>query len=540
MSAHAVPRRNNNNMTQRRNVRKMPSEHGVHNPRPVSPSNSTVVGGRTVKKLRLSKALTIPEGTTVLDACRRMSARRADAVLLTDSNALLSGIVTDKDIATRVIAEELRPDQTLMSKVMTRNPIYVNSDSLAIDALQKMVQGKFRHLPVVENGEVVAMLDITKCLYDAISRMEKAAEQGSAIAAAVEGVERQFGNNFSASTALVETLREKMFKPTLSTIISENPRVAIVSPSDPVRLAAKKMHDYKVNSVLIMTGNNIQGILTSKDILLQVVAENLSPELTLVEKVMTKNPDCVTLETTILDALHLMHDQKFLHLPVVDKEEQVVACIDVLQITHAAIAMVENGFGTVNDVANSVMQSFWDSALNMEAQEDYDTHSDMSMVQSQYIVASDAEQAKSAYPPVGSGNSFSFKFQDQKGCVHRFNFSTENLSELISAITQRMGVSDDQNGTQLMYEDDEGDKVWLTTDGDLASAVSHAKSLGHKVLRLHVELNDPTSKSMEFSSDNINITEKSGSVYLLRSGILVGAVVLTSIGVVAYLKRSQM
>lgn len=58
---------------------------------------SSVVGGeRTVKKLRLSKALTIPEGTSVSDACRRMAARRVDAVLLTDSNALLSGIVTDK------------------------------------------------------------------------------------------------------------------------------------------------------------------------------------------------------------------------------------------------------------------------------------------------------------------------------------------------------------------------------------------------------------------------------------------------------------
>lgn len=49
-----------------------------------------------MKKLRLSKALTIPEGTSVSDACRRMAARRVDAVLLTDSNALLSGILTDK------------------------------------------------------------------------------------------------------------------------------------------------------------------------------------------------------------------------------------------------------------------------------------------------------------------------------------------------------------------------------------------------------------------------------------------------------------
>lgn len=46
-----------------------------------------------------------------------------------------------QDIATRVIAEGLRPEQTMVSKVMTRNPIFVTSDTLAIDALQKMVQG---------------------------------------------------------------------------------------------------------------------------------------------------------------------------------------------------------------------------------------------------------------------------------------------------------------------------------------------------------------------------------------------------------------
>jgi hypothetical protein len=56
--------------------------------------------------------------------------------------------------------------------------------------------GKFRHLPVVENGEVIAILDITKCLYDAIARVEKASQQGGSIAAAaVDGVEHQRGSN---------------------------------------------------------------------------------------------------------------------------------------------------------------------------------------------------------------------------------------------------------------------------------------------------------------------------------------------------------
>ncbi|TKY73779.1 CBS domain-containing protein CBSCBSPB3 [Spatholobus suberectus] len=219
-------------------------------------------GERTVRKLRLSKALTIPDGTTVSEACRRMAARRIDAVLLTDSNALLSGILTDKDVATRVVAEGLKPEETTVSKVMTRNPIFVTSDTLAIEALQKMVQGKFRHLPVVENGEVIAMLDITKCLYDAISRMERATQQGSAIAAAVEGVELQQTSNVSAPNTFIETLRERMFKPSLSTIVGENTKVAVASVSDPVYVAAKKMRELHVNSAVIVMENKIQGILT--------------------------------------------------------------------------------------------------------------------------------------------------------------------------------------------------------------------------------------------------------------------------------------
>lgn len=49
-----------------------------------------------------------------------------------------------KDIATRVIACELNLEETPVSKVMTRNPTFVLSDTLAVEALQKMVQGWFR------------------------------------------------------------------------------------------------------------------------------------------------------------------------------------------------------------------------------------------------------------------------------------------------------------------------------------------------------------------------------------------------------------
>ncbi|KAG5019480.1 hypothetical protein JHK87_015335 [Glycine soja] len=453
-----------NNKKTKRNHKKslsLPARNGI-----TPPDDG---GERTVKKLRLSKALTIPDGTTVSEACRRMAARRIDAVLLTDSNALLSGILTDKDVATRVVAEGLKPEETTVSKVMTRNPIFVTSDTLAIDALQKMIQGRFRHLPVVENGEVIAMLDITKCLYDAISRMESATQQGSAVAAAVEGVELQRTSN-------------------VFSVKFKESRVAIALVSDPVYVAAKKMRELHVNAAVIVMENKIKGILTSKDILMRVVAQNLSPESALLEKVMTPNPECASLETTILDALHMMHNGKFLHLPVVDRDGNAIACLDVLQITHAAISLVESSPGASNDAANTVMQKFWDSAFALEPPpEDFDTHSEASG----RLTLDGADTTKSTYQSVGFGNSFAFKFDDHNGHVHRFYCGAEH-QELLSAVMQRIGDINDGEHPTMLYKDDDGDKIIIATDNDLVAAVSYARSAGLKALKLDLEFPNST------------------------------------------------
>ncbi|KAL9313866.1 hypothetical protein ACSQ67_019318 [Phaseolus vulgaris] len=488
-------------------------------------------GERTVKKLRLSKALTIPDGTTVSEACRRMATRRIDAVLLTDSNALLSGILTDKDVAMRVVAEGMKPEETAVSKVMTRNPVFVTSDTLAIEALQKMIQGKFRHLPVVENGEVIAMLDITKCLYDAISRVERATEQGSAIAAAVEGVELRQPSHLPVTNTFIETLRERVFKPSLTTIVGENTKVAIASVSDPVYVAAKRMRELQVNSAVIVMENKIQGILTSKDILMRVMAQNLSPDVTLVEKVMTPNPEYASSETTILEALTMMHNGKYLHLPVVDKDGTVIACLDVLQITHAAISLVESSPGASNDAANTVMQKFWDSAFALEPPEDFDSHSEASGL----MTLDGADTTKSTYHSVGFGNPFAFKFEDLNGHVHRF-YCAEHLDELQSAVMQIIGDFNEGERPKILYKDDEDDEIILETDNDLVAAVSYARSAGLKALKLDLQFANST-KPTEVSSGTASIQKS--STLSLRSGIFAGVVILTSISVLVYLKRSK-
>ncbi|VAH83825.1 CBS domain-containing protein CBSCBSPB1-like [Triticum dicoccoides] len=502
----------------------------------ISRTTSMVTGERTVKRLRLSKALTIPDHTTVYEACRRMAARRVDAVLLTDSNALLCGILTDKDITTRVIARELKLEDTPVSKVMTRNPLFVLGDTLAVEALQKMVQGKFRHLPVVDNGEVIALLDIAKCLYDAIARMERAAEKGRAIAAAVEGVEKHWGTSVSGPNTFVETLRERMFKPSLSTIISENSKVATVAPTDTVLTASKKMLELKVSSAVVAIENKPGGILTSRDILMRVIAQNLPPESTTVGKVMTQSPECATIDTPILEALHTMHDGKFLHLPVLDRDGSVVTVVDVLHITHAAIATVGNSGATGSEATSSMMQRFWDSAMSSGPLDDDD---DCRSEGSTKVASEAADIGRSAFfPPSGLSSTFGFKIQDKQGRMHRFNCDTSSLTELITSILQRLGDDiDKSNLPQILYEDDDHDKVILSSDTDLIAAVDHAKQIGWKSLRLHLDYAGVGRRKRGAVSSDFEYAGRDAwaSAY---GTVAAGAALVAGLGVMAYLKRA--
>ncbi|KAM3319328.1 CBS domain-containing protein CBSCBSPB5-like [Capsicum chacoense] len=493
-------------------------------------------GERTVKRLRLSKALTVPDTTSIYEACRRMAARRVDALLLTDSNALLCGILTDKDIATRVIAREVNIQETPVSKIMTKNPVFVLSDTLAVEALQKMVLGKFRHLPVVENGEVIALLDIAKCLYDAIARLERAAEKGKAIAAAVEGVEKHWGSSVSGSITFIEALQERMFKPSLSTIISENSKVVMVEPSDTVLTAAKKMLEFRASSAIVMVDNKPRGILTSKDMLMRVIAQDLSPESILVERVMTTSPECSTTDTPIVDALHTMHDGKFLHLPVVDKEGMVVAVLDVLHITHAAVATVGNTGGGNNEAANSMMQKFWDSAMALTPEDDEETRSEGSLK----LASEGAETGRSTpFPSASLPNTFAFKIQDRKGRMHRFNCDTRSVTELITAIIQRLGDDIDRNKLpQILYEDEDHDKVILASDSDLVAAVEHAKLSGWKGLRLHLDYIGTPHHRRGSNSESVDYAHPETAWATAYTAVAAGAALAASLGVFAFLRRS--
>lgn len=103
------------------------------------------------------KLLSLSESDTVRKAARRMRDRRLGSVLITREQELV-GIFTERDIVSRVVAPGRSPDKTQLGQVMTRNPDTAAPTTTAIDALRRMHDGGYRHLPVVDSGRLIGVV----------------------------------------------------------------------------------------------------------------------------------------------------------------------------------------------------------------------------------------------------------------------------------------------------------------------------------------------------------------------------------------------
>ena len=101
--------------------------------------------------------LTAPASTPVSEAARWMQGRRVGAILVVDGDRLV-GIFTERDALFRVVAEKRDPATTLLSDVMTANPTTISPRDSFPTALQIMHAGRFRHVPVVEDGKPVGIV----------------------------------------------------------------------------------------------------------------------------------------------------------------------------------------------------------------------------------------------------------------------------------------------------------------------------------------------------------------------------------------------
>src|SRR4051794_9752282 len=101
--------------------------------------------------------LTVEPDLPIVDVAKRMVARDVGAVLVYEDGALC-GILTERDVL-RAVADGLG-DDTLVRERMTPQPETLDADDTTDHAAVLMIHGGFRHLPVMEAGEVVGVLSI--------------------------------------------------------------------------------------------------------------------------------------------------------------------------------------------------------------------------------------------------------------------------------------------------------------------------------------------------------------------------------------------
>jgi CBS domain-containing protein len=121
----------------------------------------------TVSSLLGRSVVSVKPDATVMEAARLMRENRVGSVLVMEAGRLL-GIITERDLAYRVVAEGRGPE-TRVSEVMTRDVVTIRESATLAEAARLMLGLGIRHLPVVdEQGRVVGVLslrDLAKAIW---------------------------------------------------------------------------------------------------------------------------------------------------------------------------------------------------------------------------------------------------------------------------------------------------------------------------------------------------------------------------------------
>lgn len=121
--------------------------------------------GQNIRKVMTSNPSTIEPDKNVVEAARIMKQEDAGVVPVTE-NGRLTGMVTDRDIAIRVVAEGKDPGSTTVGEVASTNLVTIDPQQDLDEALRLMAQHKVRRLPVVEEDGrlvgVVAQADVAR------------------------------------------------------------------------------------------------------------------------------------------------------------------------------------------------------------------------------------------------------------------------------------------------------------------------------------------------------------------------------------------
>jgi CBS domain-containing protein len=110
-----------------------------------------------IRDVMTSNPTTVERSTSALEAAKVMAGEDVGPLPVTDGGRLV-GIVTDRDIVTRVLAEERDPQSTTVGDICSSDLVTVTPEDDLDQALRKMASAQVRRLPVVEGDRIIGIV----------------------------------------------------------------------------------------------------------------------------------------------------------------------------------------------------------------------------------------------------------------------------------------------------------------------------------------------------------------------------------------------
>jgi CBS domain-containing protein len=114
----------------------------------------------SIREVMTSDPTVLPATASVVQAAEAM--RRSDIgdVIVLDETDQICGIVTDRDIVIRAVAEKKDPSGVRLGDICSRNPVTLSPQDEVGDAVKLMTQNAIRRLPIVEGGVPVGVVSL--------------------------------------------------------------------------------------------------------------------------------------------------------------------------------------------------------------------------------------------------------------------------------------------------------------------------------------------------------------------------------------------
>ena len=118
------------------------------------------------------KVVTIAPHMTLTDASRTLSENRIGAAIVNEASNPVLGILSERDIVRAVATNGAAALTEPVSRYMTARVVTCTSHSSINDLMEIMTSGKFRHVPVVENGRLVGIVSIGDVVKHRVAEIE--------------------------------------------------------------------------------------------------------------------------------------------------------------------------------------------------------------------------------------------------------------------------------------------------------------------------------------------------------------------------------